>query len=167
MSHKEWVIADTHFGHANILTFKRPDGSPLRPFSSLEEMDDCIVSEWNSRVAPGDRVYLLGDIAFNRRGLETLRRVKGRLVLVKGNHDVLKLKEYLPYFDDIRGVVAKGRIVLSHVPLHPDCMERWTLNVHGHLHAAKLDDPRYVCVSVEQTDYAPVDLATLTASTTN
>ena len=42
MSKTVWLWSDQHFGHANtFLKFKQADGvTPLRPFSSIEEMDD-------------------------------------------------------------------------------------------------------------------------------
>ena len=46
-----FFISDTHFGHAGILSFKREDGSPLRDFLSVEEMDEHMVERWNSRAA--------------------------------------------------------------------------------------------------------------------
>ena len=43
---------------------------------------------------------------------------------------------HLPYFDDIRGVhVMPSRVgILSHIPLHSDSVNRFKLNIHGHLH---------------------------------
>jgi hypothetical protein len=35
-----FVTADSHFGHAKSLSFIQPDGSSLRPFDSVEEMDE-------------------------------------------------------------------------------------------------------------------------------
>lgn len=159
---KTWVIADTHFSHANILTFKRDDGTPLRPFTTVEEMDETMIKNWNERVHPQDRVYVLGDVLFHRRHLHLLGRLTGRLVLVKGNHDVLKLKDYLPYFDDIRAYVVQKyqdkKVILSHIPIHGDSLGRFGLNVHGHLHYKTVGDSRYRCVSVEHTDYSPIEL---------
>lgn len=162
MSGRTWLIADPHFGHANIINFKRDDGTPLRPFKSVEEMDDTIVNNWNAVVDPKDRVYVLGDVVMNRQCLHTLYRLQGRMVLVKGNHDIFSLKDYAPFFDDIRAYVVKkdkhGRkVILSHVPIHPDSVGRWGINIHGHLHYQTVDDPRYKCVSVEHTNYTPVE----------
>lgn len=161
---KTWVIADTHFGHKNILTFKRSDGvTPLRDFPSVEAMDDFMVEQWNSRVSDGDRVYHLGDVAINRQELKTLYRLKGRLVLVKGNHDIFKLDDYRKFFDDIRAYVVQkdkdgNKIILSHIPIHPESLGRFGTNIHGHLHSNTLGDKQYKCVSVEHTNYAPVEI---------
>lgn len=164
-----WLISDTHFGHQKTCTvFKRDDGSPLRPFSCSEEMDEFMVKAWNDRVRPEDRVYHLGDVVINRKSLSTLGRLNGRKVLIKGNHDIFNLQDYLPYFDDIRGYCVKNGYILSHIPVHPESLERFGANIHGHLHANRVmwEDPldadksridgRYLNVSVEQIDFAPL-----------
>lgn len=155
-----WVIADTHFGHLGVCRFLRDDGTKLRPWDNPEDMDEALVTNWNSVVKDPDRVYLLGDVAINKRSLDTLGRLKGRKVLVKGNHDIFKLKDYLPYFDDIRACVVKkggdgNKVIMTHIPIHPDSLGRFGTNIHGHLHSNKIDDPRYICVSVEQINFTP------------
>jgi calcineurin-like phosphoesterase family protein len=154
-----WVISDTHFGHEKACTvFKRDDGSPLRPFTSAEEMDEELVRRWNDCVRPGDRVYHLGDVVIRRQHIDILGRLNGRKALVRGNHDIFELKLYAKYFDQIYGVKVFDDMILSHIPLHPESIARWGFNVHGHLHANSMNDPRYLCVSVEQTDYRPITL---------
>jgi calcineurin-like phosphoesterase family protein len=158
-----WVLADPHFTHHNILGFKRPDGTPLRPFQTVKEMDETLISNWNGVVQDEDRVYLMGDVAFKPAYLRAIiPRLRGRIVLVKGNHDDCKLSLYHELFDDVRACVPKKGFILTHIPIHPDSLGRWGLNIHGHLHAHVVTkgphakaDPRYVCVSVEQLDYTP------------
>ncbi len=157
---RTWVCADHHFQHRNIVKFTRKDGTKLRPFDTIEEHDETIIARHNSVVHPDDRVYCLGDFG-NPRIAE---RLLGRLVLVKGNHDTEKPSKYSA-FDDIRACVVKEGLIMSHIPIHPGSMERWQINIHGHLHdqyVAKAEtwepDERYVCVSLEHTDYRPVDL---------
>ena len=53
------------------------------------------------------------------------------------------------------------KIVLSHVPIHPESVARWKGNVHGHLHENKLEDKRYMNICVEHTDYTPVDFESI------
>lgn len=170
---KTFVVSDTHFGHRGVCQFLREDGTKLRPWDNPEDMDEALVENWNSVVSDGDRVYHLGDVAINRRCLATLGRLKGRKCLVKGNHDIFKLKDYTKYFDDIRAyVVAKyndRNVIFSHVPIHPDSLGRFSHNVHGHLHAGRVmdhyydlapekkPDLRYINVCVEWTNYTPVE----------
>lgn len=167
MTRKIYFISDTHFGHANILTFKRADGTPLREFSNVDEMDEYMIEKWNSVVRPQDKVYHLGDVVINSKFLYRLDRLNGHKRLVRGNHDIYKTKLYSQYFEEIHGVRVFGgfdslpkrtRLAASHVPLHPDCVDRWGFNIHGHLHSNVMKDKRYINVSVEQLDYTPISM---------
>ena len=165
---ERWVISDTHFGHTNSWEkFKLPDGSPLRPFTSTEEMDETMIERWNAKVQPQDTVYHLGDVVINKKYLNLVERLNGRKILIRGNHDIFGDEQYyLAGFEQIHGVrVFVDKFILSHIPLHPDCVtERFKVNVHGHLHANEVMtgyyrdeiDPRYLCVSVEHTNYEPL-----------
>jgi calcineurin-like phosphoesterase family protein len=156
-----FLTADTHFSHAGMCQFLNADGSKVRPWDDVEEMDEALVERWNETVRPKDKVYHLGDVAIQRKGLRLLDRLNGDLVLIKGNHDIFKLSDYIKYFRDIRAYHILDRICLSHIPQHPDSIDRFRGNIHGHLHTGQvmLDgkiDTRYKCVCVEQTNYAPV-----------
>jgi calcineurin-like phosphoesterase family protein len=175
-----FFISDTHFGHEKTCTvFKREDGSPLRPFSCAEEMDEFMIKAWNDRVRPNDKVYHLGDVVINRKFLNVLARLNGDKVLIRGNHDIFKLEDYSQYFRDIRAFDVKNGMIFSHVPVHPESLGRFGTNIHGHLHAnrvmkivgvdvktgelkyGKEVDPRYFNVSVEQIDFTPISLEEL------
>jgi calcineurin-like phosphoesterase family protein len=162
-----FFASDHHFDHKNILGFKRDDGSPLRVFDNVSHMNEHMIQQHNSAVKPSDKVYFLGDVtmARNAKGLEILARMNGEKILVKGNHDHCSALQYLAYFKDIRGVHQFDGLVLSHVPLHSESLERWGLNVHGHLHyrrvtlpGTKVPDPRYFNASMECINYTPVSL---------
>lgn len=163
-----FFTADTHFGHARVLEFE-PN---LRPFASIEEHDEKLIENWNKVVRPHDLVWHLGDVYLGKdptRFHEIMSRLNGTKKLVRGNHDTLQLSNYANHFDEVYGVWPKYGFVMSHVPLHPDSVTRWGLNVHGHLHSHRVqdtmeghivsrNDPRYYCVSVEQRDLTPVSL---------
>lgn len=171
MSGKTWLYSDPHFFQRNIVKFTNTDGSPLRPWDDHEKMSEEMIEWYNELVDDLDRVYILGDIAFTRRSLDrSLPRLKGRKILIKGNHDMDKLSYYSQHFDDIRAVVPKKGFVMTHVPLHPQSLGRWGVNIHGHTHGnnvknivnvkgdyinTETDDPRYYNVCVEQTNFRP------------
>ena len=48
--------------------------------------------------------------------------------------------------------------VMTHYPIHPIELQngRFTFNIHGHIHKEVIDDYRYIGVSCEQVNYAPV-----------
>lgn len=149
-----FVCADHHFGHAKALEFRKE-------FADLDSMHRTMIHSHNRVVEESDTVYFLGDVVWHREYLETVRFLNGRKILVPGNHD-RDWKLYPSVFKEVRGdfYYPKGKgAFLSHVPIHPDCVFRFGLNVHGHLHdAMDLNDPRYICVSMERINYTPVDL---------
>lgn len=156
-----FFIGDTHFGHKNILTFTRNDGTPLRSFSSIEEMDEHLVTCWNSVVKDDDIVYHMGDVVMNRKNLHIVRRLKGRKNLIRGNHDTAPTRELLEYFEEIYGTHCFKDIILSHIPISKESLGRFGTNVHGHLHSYNINDPVYFNVSAEQLDYTPISLEEL------
>lgn len=161
-----WFISDTHFGHENILEFLRHDGTKLRDFKNLGEMNDLIFTNWAETVKPQDKIYHLGDLAFGQAGnlvMKAMRGLPGHKRLVMGNHDKYKAAEYAQVFEKLLGVSRLDNLWLSHIPVHPhSIVERRVLgNAHGHLHDHILDDGRYFCCSVEQTNYKPVHFETI------
>ena len=162
-----FLVSDTHFGHAGVCRFLCDDGvTKIRPWNDPDEMDEEMVKRWNETVKPTDKVYHLGDVVINRKALSLLHRLNGDKVLIKGNHDIFKLGDYVQYFRDIRGYHVMNKMILSHVPIHPESRGRFTANIHGHLHqrrvmrdsehGGKEIDPFYFNVSVEQIDFRPI-----------
>lgn len=171
-----WVYSDPHFSHANICKFGTYNGDPLRPWDDIGEMNRDLIAYYNELVEDKDRVYILGDVAFNARAMiEAVSQLKGRKVLVPGNHEPRKMRKYFDLFDDVRGYVQGKGYIMSHIPLHPNSLQRWGLNIHGHLHdeAVRRDghtekgnptyedlnetveDERYYCACVERTNFRP------------
>jgi calcineurin-like phosphoesterase family protein len=132
-------------------------------------MDEFMIAAWNERVRPTDKVYHLGDVVINRKALKTLARLNGDKVLIRGNHDIFRDDEYREYFRELRAYHVMNGMILSHIPIHPESLGRFGVNIHGHLHANRVMiplamsgvpdriDTRYHNVSVEQLpDFAPI-----------
>jgi len=161
-----FLVSDTHFGHKGVCHFTRNDGvTKLRPWDTPEEMDEEMVKRWNERVKPTDKVYHLGDVVINRKSLSIMHRLNGDKVLIRGNHDIFKDEDYREHFRELRAYHVMNGMILSHIPLHPDSLGRFGVNIHGHLHSNRVMtevwgqykiDVRYHCVCVEQTDFAPI-----------
>ena len=101
---RTWVYSDPHFYHHNICKFTKEDGSKLRPWDDAEKMTEDMINWYNEMVHPEDRVYILGDVAFNAGNMEkSVGRMNGRKVLVPGNHDPVKMRKYFDLFDDVIG----------------------------------------------------------------
>lgn len=166
-----FVIADCHFGHQGIVRFTKEDGTKLRPWDTIEEHDQALIDNWNSVVNDKDVVYVLGDFTINKKHIGMGRLLRGRKKLVMGNHDEGSIQEYVDAgFESLHGSIElkKYSIILSHIPVHVDQIRRYTGgNIHGHLHANQVKtmnalslvpDWRYLCVSVEQVSFTPLNL---------
>jgi len=160
-----FLIADLHLSHKGIVKFLREDGvTKERPFETTEHMDAAIISNWNNVVKEGDKVYVLGDVVINRKAMPLLGKLNGTKVLIAGNHDTMRTTEYLEYFKEVRGSGVLANMLLTHIPVHPDSLERWEGSFHGHLHSKRVRlpdgsiDPRYLCLSAEHVNYTPISL---------
>lgn len=78
-----YFTSDLHFGHDKEFIYKN------RGFNSIKEHDQAIINNWNNLIKNGDDVYILGDIILgdNLYGLECLKKLKGNLYIILGNHD--------------------------------------------------------------------------------
>ena len=159
----DYVISDLHLGDKGVVNFER------REFATIEEHDAHLIHMWNSTVVnKDDTVYFLGDLYDNGRdhgGREYLKsivqKLRGHKILIKGNHDNFKDKDYLemgfeqvitgPYF-------YKPYLILSHEPCHEAFNNPYVWNVHGHLHNATLELENYKCVSAKHISYKPMKL---------
>lgn len=154
-----WVIADLHLGHEKMAQY--------RGFSNADEQDRLIEERWNQVVNKRDTVWILGDVSMERkRDYQKLGRLNGFKKVVLGNHDLPKgshNQEMLKWVNSIAGAVTDrgGRWILTHVPVHPTELDRWGVNIHGHLHEESIGEPGWICVSCEQVDYTPVRLDSL------
>jgi len=158
-----FFASDHHFGHENtFLKFKREDGvTPLRPFTSVDEMNQTMIQKHNAVVKPEDHVYFGGDFVINKKYLWIARQLNGHKRIVLGNNDIFPVEMYLEAgFEKIAGYrVFVDDFILSHIPLREDNVtQRFHCNVHGHIHANFINDPRYLCICVEHTNYAPLHM---------
>ena len=153
---KIFVIADTHFFHENIIKYCD------RPFSSVEDMNNTIIKNWNEVVSNDDIVLHLGDVSLGKKEetAKIIRKLKGRKILIKGNHDRWSDQvyrdmgfEYVSKFP----ILYDGFYILSHAPLEILSDKLPYMSCYGHVH----NDERYVdtentkCFSVERIGYKP------------
>ena len=136
-----FFASDLHFGHENVI--------PLcnRPFSSIDEMDEYLIREWNKVVHRNDQVYIVGDIIFRAAKLPEydLERLKGEKHLIIGNHDKswMNKVDLTKYFKSVQWMTVintgKGKATLCHFPTL-DYEGKYM--IHGHIHA-KADKLEY------------------------
>lgn len=149
-----YLTSDLHLGHQREFLYKP------RGFSSIEEHDAAIVERWNSTVGEDDEVYVLGDLMLNNneRGMELLGQLKGKIHVVRGNHDSdarIELYKSSPNVVEIcEGKFLKYNkyhFYLTHFPclsanLEAESLKQCTLNLSGHTHSRSkfFEDRPYV-----------------------
>lgn len=153
-----FLTADTHFGHAGIMAMSG------RPFSSVEEHDELLIQSWNAVVRPKDEVWHLGDFAMGsspERCAQIFRRLRGRKILVRGNHDrarTLALGWHERY-DLATPKLGGRRWVLCHYPMRawPGAW-RGARHAFGHTHGLLADTSRSCDVGVDRWSYRPASV---------
>lgn len=156
---KTWFISDSHFSHKNIIDYCN------RPFLSIEEMNDALIYNWNKIVKNNDRVFMLGDFALCGKDkiIEIGQKLKGRKILILGNHDGASLSTYYNAgFEMVSKfpIIFQDFFILSHEPIEFLPLNTPFVNIFGHVHNdARFPTitPRGVCVSVERWNYMPVE----------
>lgn len=137
-----------------------------RPFKSLDEMHDYVLRHWNTKVTNGDTVYILGDVAMrgkNEALIALVAQLKGKKVLIKGNHDDLSDYRYKQIFYDILDYKELTdsfdgkayKVVLSHYPiLMWNGQHKGTTLLYGHTHNSAEDTFFQRCVERMNHDEA-------------
>jgi calcineurin-like phosphoesterase family protein len=133
-----------------------------RGFQDELEMNNHIISQWNSVVSKKDVTWILGDITMEKSNYEILDKLNGIKKIVLGNHDEPQhIPELLKYVNSVCGMFKYkhkelGQVFLTHCPIHSsELNHRVSYNIHGHVHENSLDDIRYINVSCEAIDYKP------------
>ena len=171
-----WLISDTHFFHSNILKFTDDNGELIRGklFDTVEQMNECMLDNWNSVVKPGDIVYHLGDVMMGNKEefKKYWKQLNGSKRLIVGNHDDIKWMAQNELFTKILmwRMFTEFGLLLSHVPIHESGLRRGSptdetapmlLNIHGHIHQNPSPTEHHRCVCVEQINYTPINIEEL------
>ena len=160
-----YLTSDMHFYHKRMLQF--------RPFDTVEEMNEALISNWNKVVKPTDEVWHLGDFSFGNqdRTRDIFNRLNGRINIVFGNHDqVLKkakfnLSQYVESYQDYKELKVNNQLyVLMHYPLLTWNKGHYgSYMLHGHSHSGldelnKTTTRLDVGIDCEYSNYAPISL---------
>lgn len=143
-----YLTSDLHFGHKNIIKYEN------RNYNTVEEMDEDFIKKWNNKVNNNDLVYILGDFSWYKpeKTMEILKRLKGKKVLIIGNHDEIYLKsedfdrslfEEICYYKELK--INKTKIVLFHYPIIDwNGKHNGSIHFYGHVHSIVNKDTEYM-----------------------
>jgi len=160
-----YIWSDLHLGHDNVINYCN------RPFKNSEEMDNLLLENWRNTVRKSDTIINLGDVIIGGHGkynkdnlTKLINTLPGYKILIMGNHDSSHSENYWKDigFNEVYKypIIYKEWYILSHEPIFLNNKMPY-LNIHGHIHDKKYDQNCYRNVSVEQTDYKPLDFLSI------
>ena len=174
---KTFFTADTHFWHKNVIEYCN------RPWSTVEEMNHGLITNWNTIVCPEDTVWVLGDFAFcgSQKLTEITKALNGTKNLIIGNHDWKNFKPHrykelgfnLAAESHHLQIPELGYVQLNHFPflfdhkgITPRYMDKRPKNdgqylFHGHIHNGEGSwkvKHKEVNVGVDVWDYRPITI---------
>lgn len=172
---KIWVTSDWHFCHEREFLF-----GP-RGFKSADEANEEVIRRHNEVVGENDIVYFLGDAMLNdnEKGIECIKRLKGRIVMLRGNHDTdarMKLYKECPNVVEAEAwskmIKYKGhQFYLSHFPTITanlddagKSLKQIIINLYGHTHQQGnfyQDRPYMYHAGMDSHDCYPVCIDTI------
>lgn len=143
-----YFISDLHLFHENVIK------SDNRPFDTVEQMHEYIISQWNSVVKETDIVFLMGDLCFKnwRFGKEIVHKLNGKIYYILGNHDTIndmkKMERFIDILDYVELSINLGNnnrkhLILMHYPiLSWNRKKRGSYMIHGHCHG-NIDNTKF------------------------
>ena len=176
-----WVTSDIHYSHKNICrgvtNWRTQDGevpiNSTRDFQTIDEMNDVLVNNINSKVGQYDTLIMLGDISFG--GFENIGKFLDRLVcknihLVLGNHDhhIRNNREniqekFISVSDYLQVKIYNQDFVLSHYPFSSwNGLNKGSIHLHGHVHLSnkhKWGRGKRLDVGIDGNNYHPYSLS--------
>lgn len=164
---KIWFSSDHHFRHYKNLEYSG------RPFDTIEEHDNKLISNINEVVEYDDHLFLLGDFIFTSSIdiiADYYSRINGIKYLILGNHD-LKNRMHREIIRNIfQGRIFDSLILevhdqiyyLSHFPYEYFV----SYNFHGHVHGGPTSlanervkpKSKQFDVGVDNNNYYPINL---------
>ena len=140
---KIFYISDLHLKHNNVIKFDN------RPFNTIEEMENTLISNWNSVVSNADHVYHLGDFCWGKKDdwIKYLKLLNGNIHIIRGNHDLRDfgsdVRKYIVEVSDYKEITdSEKHVIMCHYPImcykasyNPNCYM-----LHGHTHVTREQD---------------------------
>ena len=171
-----YFTSDTHFGSKRTLELSK------RPFSSIEEMDNKLMLNWNSTIKPNDIVFHLGDFG----DYSMIDKLNGNIYLILGNYEIEEMtKEKIDFKEYKQSMIKKGfknvyenlkilsnnneKIVplrnfnpdinidlfLTHEPLNAD---KKLFTLFGHIHCRQMIKRYGLDVGVDGHHFKPISI---------
>ena len=155
-----WISSDHHLGEDRFSLMQRP-------FSSIDEHNNCIIENHNKLVGVNDTVYFNGDVLYQKGDIEAninlISQINGKKILIRGNHDrPISDEQFAPYFEQIvpegKGVELEVGGISCYVTHYPTRAMEAKFNLVGHIHAAWKFQLNSMNVGVDVNHFSPLNL---------
>lgn len=173
-----WMTSDLHFMHNKPFLYEP------RGFDNIYDMNETIIKNFNEVVSWNDDLYILGDIMLNdnEEGMKSLRRLPGRIHIIRGNHDTdnrveLFLNEPRITYHGWADVLKYNghNFFLSHYPTNTYNVDdakrkKYLINLYGHTHQQTNfynDNPFMYHVGVDSHNCYPVHIEDIMSDVIN
>lgn len=171
---KIFFSSDDHFFHDRIRLYANRD------FSSVEEMNEVLIQNWNTNVKPNDIIYTLGDFSFGNyiQTMNVLRRLNGKHHMILGNHDQVIVKNktdflksgFVQSIENYKELKWNDKfIIMFHYPILSWNKKYYgSIQLHGHCHGNtdQLNKGKCLDVGVDSklitTEYRPYHIEEIT-----
>jgi len=151
-----FFTADEHIAHKKIIEYCN------RPFRSVEEMDETIISNHNEVVSKNDIVIHGGDFTLwkNVEGIykKYINRLNGQHIFIRGSHDYW-LKKSAPTRWE-RNITINGKkyyFVVDHYAMRTWHKSHYnSFQLHGHSHGKLESVGKQHDIGVDNNDFYPL-----------
>ncbi len=158
-----YLISDLHLDHGNVIEYCD------RPFADVEDMNQTLLTNWNSVVSPDDEVIFGGDLTISGSAsafLSWTEQLHGELIFLVGNHDEIVFRNIddVHIFEHYQFEAGGYEFYCTHRP--EDIPRNWSgWGIHGHHHNNHPEtfpfiDPetQRINISAELLAYEPIHI---------
>jgi calcineurin-like phosphoesterase family protein len=148
-----FFAADHHFDHANIIQFCN------RPFETVDEMNEVLITRHNSIVKKEDMVIVAGDFSFankKRTFTEFINKLNGNFVFLRGSHDRWMGKHGGNFHEIWERTIQKQKIVVCHYAMRTWAASHYnSWQLYGHSHGTLEPVGKQWDIGVDTNDFYP------------
>jgi len=148
---KTWYIGDLKLGsHSD---------AEMRGYSDVKEYNDMVINSINSTISEKDELFIIGSVLYNSCDYTLLRKIKGIKHIIQGISDTDVrmhrmsgfMAKFYPYKD-----YRMPKFIVSAMPIHPNSLDTYAINLYGCSPVIPIDDVRYLNVSADIHNYKPI-----------
>lgn len=138
------------FFHKNIIKYCN------RPFNSIDEMNEALITNHNKKVPSNGITVHAGDFSFgNAEDTATIiKQLNGKHIFIRGCHDYW-LEVAAPHIQQFK--IKKTKVVVCHYPLAAwPASFHGSISLHGHSHGRMSPVKNRLEIGVDTNNFAPL-----------